>query len=85
MTNYREILRLFSQGISQRSIAASCDCSRNTIAKVLKRSQEVHVAWPLKPEITNGELHQIFFPVSTSSSSRKRPDCEYTLYLYRFC
>lgn len=77
MTNYREILRLYSQGISQRSIAASCECSRNTVAKVLKRSQEVNVAWPLKPEMTNGELHKIFFPESASPSTRKRPDCEY--------
>lgn len=77
MTNYREILRLSSQGISQRSIAVSCECSRNTVAKVMKRSQEVDIVWPLKPEVTDGELHQIFFPELASPSSRKRPDCEY--------
>ncbi|WP_235911009.1 helix-turn-helix domain-containing protein [Heliobacterium mobile] len=43
MTNYREILRLNSQGISQRSISVSCECSRNTVSKVLKRAQEVDV------------------------------------------
>lgn len=77
MTNYREILRLCSHGISQRSIATSCECSRNTVAKVLQRAQELNVAWPLKPEMTNGELHKIFFPESYSPPSRKRPDCEY--------
>jgi len=35
MTNYHEILRLYAQGISQRSIALSCECSRNTVAKVI--------------------------------------------------
>ena len=35
MTNYREILRLYAQGISQRSIALSCECSRNTVSKVI--------------------------------------------------
>jgi len=44
MTNYREILRLISQGISQgisqRSIAVSCECSRNTVASVVKHSEE---------------------------------------------
>jgi hypothetical protein len=35
MTSYREILRLSAQGISQRSIARSCDCSRNTVARVV--------------------------------------------------
>lgn len=29
MTQYREILRLHSQGISQRNIAVSCACSLN--------------------------------------------------------
>ncbi|WP_141706230.1 LuxR C-terminal-related transcriptional regulator, partial [Desulfuribacillus alkaliarsenatis] len=31
MTKYREILRLNSQGMSQRSISSSCQCSRNTV------------------------------------------------------
>ncbi|MCX5977841.1 MAG: helix-turn-helix domain-containing protein, partial [Coprothermobacterota bacterium] len=35
MTKYREILRLHSQGISKRSIAISCECSRNTVTRVL--------------------------------------------------
>ena len=37
MTKYREILRLHSQGVSQRGIASSCRCSRNTVSKVLER------------------------------------------------
>jgi transposase len=32
MTKYREFLRLHSQGISNRSIAVSLECSRNTVA-----------------------------------------------------
>ncbi|KXG74964.1 helix-turn-helix domain-containing protein [Thermotalea metallivorans] len=41
MTKYREILRLYSQGISQRSIATSCECSRNTVSKVIARAKEL--------------------------------------------
>lgn len=77
MTNYREILRLISQGISQRSIAVSCECSRNTVASVVKRSEEFNVAWPLNPEMTNGELHKLFYPESSLPLTRKRPDHEY--------
>jgi transposase len=77
MTNYREILRLSSQGISQRSIAASCGCSRNTISKVLKRAQELNVAWPLSEGTTDGKLHQLLFPEAATPSLRKYPDCEY--------
>lgn len=77
MTNYREILRLSSQGISQRSIAASCECSRNTVSKVLNRAQELNITWPLSEGTTDGKLHQLFFPEAAVSPSRKYPDCEY--------
>lgn len=77
MTNYREILRLHSLGISGRSIAASCACSRNTVAKVLQRAQELNVAWPLKEGISDIELQQMFFPEVNPPLSRKRPDYGY--------
>lgn len=77
MTNFREILRLHSQGISQRSIAISCACSRNTVSKVLSRAEELEVAWPLKDPRSDGELQQLFFPEIKAPSSRKRPDCNY--------
>ena len=46
MTKYREILRLSSLGFSNRNIALSVPCSRNTVAKVLKRAQELDISWP---------------------------------------
>ena len=76
MTNYREILRLNSQGISQRSIAASCACSRNTVAKVLSQAQEIDVAWPLRAGVSDNELHRLLFPEAAASPSRMRPDYE---------
>lgn len=48
MTRYREILRLSSLGFSNRNIALSVPCSRNTVAKVLKRAQELEISWPLE-------------------------------------
>ena len=71
------IIRLFSQGISQRSIAVSCECSRNTVANVLKRSQELNLTWPLNSDMTSGELQKLLFPESSLPAKRKRPDCEY--------
>ena len=41
MTKYREILRLKSLGFSERNIAQSCGVSRNTVAKVLKKTAEI--------------------------------------------
>jgi hypothetical protein len=76
MTKYREILRLHSQGISSRNIAASCECSRNTVAKVLTRAEELAVSWPLPERTTDGDLERQFFPKS-ASSSRRLPDREF--------
>ena len=76
MTDYREILRLCGQGIGQRGIAASCNCSRNTVSKVLTRAAEVGLSWPLKGYITNGELHELLFGSSAMPPLRRRPDYE---------
>lgn len=38
MTKYREILRLSNLGFGNRNITLSVPCSRNTVAKVLKRA-----------------------------------------------
>jgi transposase len=78
MTQYREILRLHSRRISQRSIASSCQCSRNTVARVLARAREMGIGWPLKSDLTDGDLEKMFFPNATNASlSRKLPDLEY--------
>jgi transposase len=77
MTKYREILRLHSQGISQRSIARSCECSRNTVSKVIKRATELNVLWPLSSNTTDRELDKLFFPQDTPSIGRRYPDLEH--------
>lgn len=45
MTNYNEIFRLKSLGISERNIALNCSCSRNTVSKVVKRASELGLTW----------------------------------------
>jgi transposase len=78
MTKYREILRLNSLGISQRDIATSCQCSRNTVARVLVRAKEKSLNWPLQVDMTDGDLGEILFPESANPSiSRKQPDLKY--------
>jgi transposase len=77
MTQYREILRLHSRGISQRCIAASCQCSRNTVARVVNRSREMSIGWPLREDLTDGELEKTLFPgADQQQSSRRLPDLE---------
>jgi len=77
MTKYREILRLHSQGISQRGIAASCQCSRNTVSAIIKRADECGISWPFQKDMSDGQLQELMFPEKALSTSRKVPDCEY--------
>lgn len=77
MTKYRDILRLSSMGFSQRSIAASCQCSRNTVAKVLSRASEQALAWPLPEDLSDSGLENLLYPSKVQASLRRQPDCEY--------
>jgi transposase len=77
MIRYQEILRLHSQGVSQRGIASSCQCSRNTVRKVLEKANEQVMSWPFKKEITDADLQELLFPEKNIQSSRKSPDCPY--------
>jgi transposase len=77
MTKCREILRLHSQGISNRGIAASLECSRNTVRKTLERAGEENIAWPLPETMTDRLLEQKLFGRRGIVQNRKMPDWEY--------
>ncbi len=76
MTKYREILRLHSQGVSQRGIASSCQCSRNTVSSVLERAKSHGITWPFEKDLSDGVLQEILVPEKSHHSQRKLPDCE---------
>ena len=77
MTKYREILRLASLGFSNRSIALSVPCSRNTIAKVLKMAQELKLCWPLQDNQTDEVLEKLFYPQLNNRPQKREPDYDY--------
>ena len=77
MTKYREILRLKSMGLSERSIAQSCNVSRKTVAKVTRRAEEIHLSWPLDFEMTDHVLEEMMFPKEKSATNKRMPDFEY--------
>jgi len=77
MTKYREILRLHSQGISNRNIAETLECSRNTVRKVLERAEVGRINWPLPANMSDNVLGQKLFGKLTRVKSRKTPDFEY--------
>lgn len=77
MTQYREILRLHNQGISQRSIAVSVGCSRNTVASTIARAETHNLVWPLSTELTDAKLQKLLFFDTVAKSVHKMPDYEY--------
>ena len=77
MTKYREILRLKSLGFSERNIAASCGVSRNTVAKVTKRAEELQLKWPLDFDMTDSVLDNLMFPKDKSATKKRMPDYDY--------
>ena len=77
MTNYREILRLDSLEINKVNIAASCSCSRNTVASVLQRAKESRLSYPLPDEMSDKQLADTLFPSNEAKPVYKMPDYEY--------
>ena len=77
MTKYREILRLSSLGFSNRNIALSVPYSRNTVAKILKRAQELDISWPLEDNQTDEVLEGLFYPKQCDRSQKRMPDYDY--------
>ena len=75
MTKYREILRLKSLNLSQQNIADSCNVSKKTVNRVLKRAAELDISWPLDENDTDAVLAEKFFPSAKQVTSHKRmPD-----------
>ncbi len=82
MTKYCEILRLKSLDFSERNIALSVPCSRNTVSKVLKRlgeCGELKVSWRLLPDQTDAVLDGLFFPKAGQQHTKRMSDYAYKL------
>ena len=76
MTNYLEILRLKSLGISKSVIAESLGYSRTTVVNTINRAEELGLHYPFSDEVTNTTLKNKFFPGSTSTVQYEMPNYE---------
>lgn len=61
MINYRKILELHFDGISQRTISSSTGHSRNKISEVIKRTKKLEIE-NLNDTMTNSWLETLLFP-----------------------
>lgn len=67
MTNFRNILKMHSQGFSQRSIESSVHSSHQTVKAALDRAKELSISWPLDDDVTNEVLDELFYGKRDSS------------------
>lgn len=78
MVNYRDILRLSHEGISQRQIAVSVGSSRNKVSEVVETASAKNIEWPIDETVTNAQLEEILFPDKYYSlSNYLTPDFEH--------
>ena len=67
MTNYRKILEMHSQGISQRGIVAGVHSSHQTVRSAIECAQKLNITWPLDESVTNEVLDELFYGKHDSS------------------
>ena len=79
MTKYREILWLSNLSLSQQSIADSCNASKKTVNRVLKRAKELQLYCPLEETETDAVHAEKLFPSVPGkvSSGKKLPNFDY--------
>ncbi|MCD8503235.1 MAG: hypothetical protein LRY71_18250 [Bacillaceae bacterium] len=61
MIQYRKILELHFNDVSQRTISTSVGSSRNTVSDVIKRAEKLGVA-TLNDDMNNHWLEEFLFP-----------------------
>ena len=83
MTKYREILRLSSLGLSQQNIADSCNVSKKTVNRVLRRAKELDISCHLMKAIPMLYLQKSFSRLQIKSHPIR--GCLTTLTFVRSC
>jgi transposase len=76
MTNFREILRLNSLGISNSQIAKNLDCSRQTVVSALQRARETGLTFGGAAALSDRELYDKLTPGERPRAAYKMPDYE---------
>jgi transposase len=78
MVDYKQILRLRAEGVSQRGIAEVLGCSRNTVAAVFAAANTAGLGFGQVSDLAADEVRQLLLPDPVKAvSGRVAPDFEY--------
>lgn len=74
MRRIRDVLRLkFSQGLSERDIAASLGIGKGSVGTYIRRTQSAQLGWPLPEGLDDDSLELLLFPASQVPPDLERP------------
>ena len=77
MVDYKQILRLRAEGVSQRGIAEAMGCSRNTVAAVFAAANAAGVGFEQVADLGADEVRNMLLPEPAKpDSDRAAPDFE---------
>jgi len=74
MTNYKEILRLHSLGVTHSQIAAALGCSRTTVIAVERRAGEAGLTHQKASVMSNKDIARVLNPNESSKPAYRMPD-----------
>lgn len=78
MVDYKQILRLRAEGVSQRGIAEVLGCSRNTVAAVFAAAKSAGVGFGEVADLAADEVRHLLLPEpARPDSDRVAPDFEH--------
>jgi len=78
MVDYKQILRLRAEGVSQRGIADALGCSRNTIAAVFAAANGAGIGFGQVADLAADEVRNLLLPEPVKpESDRAVPDFEH--------
>lgn len=78
MVDYKAILRLNSEKLSLRQIAARVGNSHHTVKSVIDTAVKNGVAWPIEEDVTNQELEKLLFPDRMVSKNVMYAETDYS-------
>lgn len=78
MVDYKQILRLRAEGVSQRGIADVLSCSRNTVAAVFAAASAAGIGFDEVVDLASDEVRHLLVPEAPKTvSDRIAPDFEH--------
>ena len=73
MRKIRDVLRLHTEGMSKRKIAASLSIGATAAGDTVRRARRAGLSWPLPEELSDEALERRLYPPPQVSARDRRP------------